>query len=285
MSGIDWLAQRAPGVHAWVRQQALGLRQAWAPAQGLFLALPAHWPVQADDPAALTDALQAFDTWCQAHPGARCELALSAASTLWWVVRHEQAGAEVLAQAWDEAWGQWAHYLDVDMRQPEVLAGWHLQEAQAPGCSLLAATPLALSAGLMDVAQRHGVRLQWLGPWWVRGLAGWLDRLAPPDLHGDAAWPAEQALILSEPGWSWRAHLSCREAHAGPWPAWMRWGRASPWVLSQLEVDADEPGAWSSARPAARVQLDAPGVQSEQAQCMAVDLSVLQGRAPVWSPA
>jgi hypothetical protein len=290
MARMDGLAHQAPGAQAWVRQRALGLRQGWAPAHGLYLALPAHWPVQADEPAVLDEALQAFETWCEAHPGARCELALSAAATLWWVVRHEQANADALALAWDEARGQWAHYLDVDLRQPEVLAAWQLQEAHAPGCSLLAATPLALSAGLMDVAQRHGVRLQWLGAWWVRGLANWLRKLAPPEVHGDVAWPVEQDLILSEPGWSWRAQLSCREAQPGPGPAWLWRHRASPWVLSQLEVDGDgalssSPSPLPAARPGIKVHLEAPGVSADHAQCVAIDLSVLQGIAPVWTPA
>jgi hypothetical protein len=40
-----------------------------------------------------------------------------------------------------------------------------------------------------------------------------------------------------------------------------------------------------SARRRHTVQLDAPGVHADQAMCVGVDLSVLQGLAPVWSPA
>lgn len=267
---------------------------------GLYLALPVHWPVQADDPTALDEALQAFEAWCEAHPGARCELALSAAATLWQVVQHEQAGPNELAQAWESALGQWAHYLDVDLRQPEVLADWQLQEAHAPGYSLLSATPLALSAGLMDVARRHGVQLQWLGPWWVRGLARWVGQLPGVAQRSDAAWPAEQDLIVSEPGWTWRAHLLCREADAGRGPRWLSLRKASPWVLAQLDVDGGldpagpaglsghaghGPAMSAAARRRTTVQLEAPGVHADHAACVAVDLSVLQGLATVWSPA
>jgi hypothetical protein len=287
MAQNHWQAQAAAWVQAWRRTWP----RPFARSHGLYLALPAHWPVLADDPAVLEEVLQAFEGWCEAHPGARCELALSAAATLWQVVQHEQAGEGELAQAWEAALEQWAHYLDVDLRQPEVMADWQLQEAHAPGYSLLAATPLALSAGLMDVAQRHGVQLQWLGPWWVRGLASWLGQMAGADPHDDAAWPAEQELILSEPGWSWRAHLLCREAEASVLPRWAMLRRSTPWVLSHLEVDGGSRDVAVSAQaaPSARrrhtVQLDAPGVHADQAMCVGVDLSVLQGLAPVWSPA
>ncbi|MEY4765315.1 MAG: hypothetical protein RI907_1988 [Pseudomonadota bacterium] len=245
--------------------------QPWRAALGVYLALPAHWTVQADDTEALQEAQACFDAWCTAHAGERCELALGAAATLWQVAPMASAGVADLQQAWDQAFAHWAHYLDVDLREPERLAGWHLQEAQGPGSTVLAATPLALTEGLMAVAQAHGVRVDWMGPWWARGLARWLAQ---------AGAAPEADVLLVEPGWTWRARVQPPTARAGTWL------RRAPtaWTLLHLGVDGGRALNGAAGRPGtlARLALEAPGATGGQAACVSVDLGVLQGRAPMW---
>lgn len=285
-----------------------GRWQSWRRPHALYLSCPDAGSTPVDDAAAWQAPLDALDAWCAQHPGARCELALSSSATLWHVAPHGRADRSALATAWEEAFAQWAHYLDVDLAQPEVMAQWQLQEASADGFTLMAATPLALSAGLQDVAARHGVQLLWLGPWWVRGLASWLKQL-PASAQADIDPSA--SLHLSEPGWAWAA-----QAEPLPQPAsrlQRSWGRPA-WRLTQLAwspLDVAQPamglqghghtgkspdGAGhrvGAAHPAAHgVSLTMPGDIANTANtahgaspgCRPVDLAVLRGEAPIWSP-
>jgi len=272
-----------------VHTQLNGLRARWealraqrwrwrpfTPPHGLYLGLPQHWPVQADDDAALADVLSAFDAWCAAHPGERCELALGSAATLWQVVPLDAHGTDAMAQAWAQAFQTWAHYLDIDLQDPAVLAQWQLHEAKIHGACLLAATPLALSQGLLDVAAAHGVKVDWMGAWWLRGLARCLQGQKVesgaeviPEVNAPAAAPQHQAALwLTEPGCGWRAVVLAGKPT----------GR-SAWALSQLTLDSD---AWQQPPGAPRVDLVAPGAGGEQASCVPADLALLRGVSPAW---
>jgi len=170
----------------------------------------------------------------------------------------------------------------VDLNQPEVLAHWQLQEAPADGFTLMAATPLALSGGLQDVAARHGVQLLWLGPWWVRGLGRWLRTL--PQAHVEPL-----KLLLAEPGWAWQAQAEAPQRPA----SWLRRGWGQPaWRLTQLAwapLNAS-PGHLGQAPSAHRVELALPEPMQADgspatARCMPVALPLLRGQAAVWSRA
>ncbi len=254
----------------------------------LYLSCPEAGHTPADEPEAWQAPLAAFEAWCAQHPGARCELALSSAATLWHLAPHGQSERAALATCWADAFAQWAHYMDVDMNQPEVLAHWQLQEAPADGFTLMAATPLALSGGLQDVAARHGVQLLWLGPWWVRGLARWLRMLTQ-------AHEAPLKLHLAEPGWAWHAQAEAPQRPA----SWLQRGWGQPaWRLTQLAwapLNAPK-GERHEASTAHRVELAlseqgpevafAPGDGHPATfRCVPVALPLLRGQAAVWSPA
>jgi hypothetical protein len=250
-----------------------GRWQSWRRPHALYLSCPDAGRTPVDDAPAWQAPLDALDAWCTEHPGARCELALSSSATLWHVAPHGQADRTALATAWEEAFAQWAHYLDVDLTQPEVMAQWQLQEASAGGFTLMAATPLVLSAGLQDVAARHGVQLLWLGPWWVRGLASWLQKLP-------ASADPSASLHLSEPGWAWAA-----QAEPLPQPAsrlQRSWGQPA-WRLTQL-VWSPLMAANAKAQPVTLAMPDAMK-SPDHVICLPVDLAVLRGEAPIWSPA
>jgi hypothetical protein len=263
-----------------------GCWQSWRRPHALYLSCPDASLTPADDAQAWQAPLDALDAWCAQHPGARCELALSSAATLWHVAPLDAGDRTALPAAWEDAFAQWAHYMDVDLNQPEVLARWQLQEAPTEGFTLLAATPLALSAGLQDVAARHGVQLLWLGPWWVRGLACWLQALrkATHVEHGTDAIAPWAQLHLAEPGWAWAA-----QAQPMPQPSsrlQRRWGRPA-WRLTQLSWSPLVAARGPTVAAAHDVTLAVGDglIHPDQATCHPVDLAVLRGEAPIWSPA
>ncbi len=233
----------------------------WGTPQAAYLSWPAQ-PADAQGERERVDAaLQAFATWCSERPGVRCELALGSAASLWHLVRHERPHADTLAAGWGEAMAQWAHYLDVDLRESATLAAWQLQEASAQGGSLLAATPLALVQGLKDVARAQGVKVAWMGPWWARGLALWMQgEGSAPSGNVERAW-----LQVNEPGWQWLAECSVDGPNQDR--AWLAWSSAT-------EVPQEGDGHV--------VTLDASGVRADRVSCVSVPLAMLQGHDPAW---
>ena len=163
----------------------------------------------------------------------------------------------------------------------------------ARGFSLLTATPLALRDGLLEQARAHGVQVQWMGPWWVRGLACWLSRpvdapgagAASTDAAPALAVPSQAGLTLQEPGWSWQAWAQAEAADASPW----RGQPASRWTLTALQPLGAELA--HSTQPAQDVwpvwAADAspswPG--DGAAHCLPVSLARLQGEGATWGAA
>ncbi|MGC4061263.1 MAG: hypothetical protein QM749_10635 [Aquabacterium sp.] len=168
------------------------LRTSWQPHQ-LYLF---------DRAASLTSvdaAVAAFGQWCEAHPGEVCSVGLSGR---WLLSSVSQIDVDHDA-AHGHAVQQWSHYLDID--EAALAADWVLRQLALPNVSLLCAAPRALIDGLREQAAAHGVRLEWIGPWWTRGVQAWLASLN--DDEGAAS--AQPAFMLYEPGLLThaRAHL------------------------------------------------------------------------------
>jgi hypothetical protein len=145
--------------------------------------------------------LPAFAQWCAANEGAVCDVALPSRMLLCSVTPPSGSGRQARAQAREQALAQWAHYHDLT---PEALAEqWVLRQLVQPAFGLLCAAPRSLIAGLVSAAAEHGVRLRWVGPWWVAGLQTWLSTLQadqPEPLH---------CLVLHEPGM--RTHVQATQ--------------------------------------------------------------------------
>ncbi|HEX5357276.1 MAG TPA: hypothetical protein VFW93_13740 [Aquabacterium sp.] len=117
-------------------------------------------------------ALSAFAQWCEAHPGVRCRVGLSGC----WLL-HSVPGPTGDAQSAQAlALQQWAHYLDLD--ESTLLRDWVLREVAVSKVALVCAVPRSLIEGLHEQATAHGVRLEWVGPWWAQGVQFWLADLA-----------------------------------------------------------------------------------------------------------
>lgn len=162
---------------AWSRFK--GRLRSWRQPERLYVHAPAGTRDDWDGVA------QAFAQWCAAHEGQACELALSGRFLLNCLA---EAGLD-RAQAQQQALAQWTHYLDLD--ETALQEEWAWRHAAVPGAELLCAAPHGLIDALRDVADEHGVRLLWVGPWWAHGLQDWLaglqaegvdETVAPPEL-------------------------------------------------------------------------------------------------------
>jgi hypothetical protein len=204
------------------------LRTGWKPHQ-LYLF---------DSSASLTSvdaAVAAFGQWCEAHPGEVCALGLSAR---WLLVSVSQLDAGLDA-AHEHAVRQWAHYLDID--EAALASDWVLRELAVPRASLLCAAPRRLIDGLRGQAAAHVVRLEWVGPWWARGMQAWLTSLEEDE--GQAA--SQPAFMLCEPGLSTHARAQMDEGH-GAWlsEVWTEMaGEAAPAIANNAGLCLTPPPA------------------------------------------
>lgn len=141
-------------------------------------------------------ALLAWRDWCRAHAGQRCKLALSSAWTLTGLApaHTDTSPHTTAAQAIDHMARQWDHYLGVGA----VALGrdWVVRTTRVPGGWLVCATPRQLVNDVLAIAQRHQVRVVWMGPWWTRGLQRWVRQARA------------SALQINEPGWCLHAVCS-----------------------------------------------------------------------------
>ena len=135
-------------------------------------------------------AVVAFGQWCEVHPGAVCEIGLSGR---WLLSSVSQIDADHDA-AYGHALQQWSHYLDID--QAALESDWVLRQLALPNVSLLCAAPRVLIEGLREQASSHGVRLEWVGPWWTRCAQAWLASL---DQAGEKA-SSQPEFAMYEPG-------------------------------------------------------------------------------------
>lgn len=146
----------------------------WGPA-GLF-----HAGTSAGQP----QPWDALERWCEAHPGTRAGITLSA----WWLTDVQvddslpvQGDAALLAYARPLL----VHYHG-DPAASWPLAAW--QAGAARGVSALHGLDLA---ALQATAARHGVQLAGVQPWWARALRHLLPR--QPTL---ARAPAAQVMLV-----------------------------------------------------------------------------------------
>ncbi len=128
-------------------------------------------------------AVDAFDAWCAAHPGAVCELALSSR----WViccVPPPGAGAMTARDLRQYAQRQIAHYLD-DARESDDTR-WVVAVSQRPNAHLSCGAPGELIDRLKSAAKDHRVSIQRIFPWWLAAAS------PPPD--------SPSRVVVAEPG-------------------------------------------------------------------------------------
>lgn len=131
---------------------------------------------------------QAFDAWCGDNPGVKCVLGLSERLLMHALTDEGLAPDEALSQAHR----QWMHYMEMD--ESSLANDWVCRQVAVGSRQLLSAAPRGLVDALQDAARRHGVSLQWMGPWWARPLQVCLSAAG-----GDGGDALTQ-LRLSEPG-------------------------------------------------------------------------------------
>jgi hypothetical protein len=184
-------------------------------------------------------ALLQWRQWCEAHPGQRVRLGLSARWLLSAVVPMAGQGRAARGQAIDEAESRWAHLLGVDATTWRER--WATRAVALPQAVLVCAAPRALLDDMGAVARHHHVAAQWIGPWWANGLKAWLT-------HGeDVVHP--RTLALHEAGWVVYAQARADKL-TGLWAEPVRDVAQSPTVggdALQLTM-AQEPGVLLGAK-------------------------------------
>lgn len=151
----------------------------------------------ADLPVPAFDAaLLAWREWCRAHAGQRCKLALSSAWTLTGLAPQptDTSASMTAEQAVDHMARQWDHYLGVSAAA--LGRDWVVRTTRVPGGWLVCATPRQLVQDLLTIAQRHRVRVVWMGPWWTRGLQRWVRQARAT------------TVLVQEPGWCLHVEMS-----------------------------------------------------------------------------
>lgn len=157
------------------------------------------WMASTDgaSPAALT---QAFDDWAAAHEGAAVEVCLPSRVLLMWADPDVSEAQALRERAID----RWAHYLDLPAADFD--RDWLLQttlDLGAAPVALACAVPRTLVEGLAEVAQRRGLVLRAVRPWWARPLLH-AQRNLPA--VGDAAvlrgWVGREGAWLTHAMWS-----------------------------------------------------------------------------------
>lgn len=218
--------------------------QTWRRPLRVMLPAGAHAPGQSK---AVTAATQAFEAWAARHEGAAVELLLSSHCLL--MLADDGAGdASQVADAQAlraRAVERWTHYLDLPAEGFDT--DWWLQTsldaARSPvAVAVACAVPRALCEGLFEVAQRHGVKLVALQPWWAKGLQrAWQGLPSPLAVAGavdvkQAAVADTEQLTRVTRAWAWRE---------GAWQTQARVSAESGrWVLRSLafvatDVDAE----------------------------------------------
>lgn len=177
-----------PGMRAWPRLRQW--RSAWRQPAWLCLvptvdaaSSPLGVPVH-------DQALLQWRQWCEAHPGQRVRLGLSARWLLSSVVLTAARGAVARREAMDEAESRWAHLLGLDAATWRER--WVCRAVPLPQGVLVCAAPRALLDDMVAVARHHHVTVHWVGPWWTNGLKSWLMR---------GQDDAQRSLSLQESGW------------------------------------------------------------------------------------
>jgi hypothetical protein len=171
-------------------------------------AAPSDLPVPAFDAALL-----AWRDWCSRHAGQRCKVALSSAWTLTGLVPDEALAAQAqgvhatqttqATQAIEHMSQQWAHYMG--MGAATLSRDWLVRATRVQAGWLVCATPRQLVDDLLMLAQRHRVRVVWMGPWWTNGLQRWARRAPAALLH------------IVEPGWC--LHVESQTSLSRVWAA------------------------------------------------------------------
>lgn len=133
--------------------------------------------------------LVAFGKWCEAHPGWACRVGLSGRWLLHSVAEPDMNPSAAL----EHAVQQWAYYLDLD--EAALTRDWRVRQVNVRSASLLCASPVSFIDGLKAQAKLHGVRLQWVGPWWAQGVQTWLSALESAPDRAEGVW----TLLLIEP--------------------------------------------------------------------------------------
>lgn len=195
----------------------------------------------------LTDMLSAWHDWCAAHPGARCELALSGHCFLTLVGPDAGREAQDRIDAAREAWAQ-ATGMSLVQLVDELL--WRALPGDGP--SLVCGLPRRVLDELVSVATGHGVRIERLVPWWVAPAQSWADTVA--GAPGDpVSW------VASEPGlrtvWQWQAGTDTAP------PAWWVWSERQDVATSGLGHD--------------------PGIDLLQRVGVDADTCLISGRLPL----
>lgn len=247
---------------AWQRLRSR-VQSAWRPAMPLFVFGAAD---KAGDWSAV---LQGFASWCTLHEGQRCTVGLSGRC----VLSRVAAPDLTLDEASQQALQQWAHYLDMD--EASLRQDWVWRQVAAPGAHLLSAAPRGLIEGLQARAAEHGVRLEWVGPWWAQGVQAWLASLAA--LHADVAQAHTHVLHLLEPDLV--THVEARQMPAAPAHLLRVW----------VEVAPDQGAEQAMAReglvvrlPEPHLQLDAPAPYHNHVWDHSLAATTIQGQAPCW---
>lgn len=173
-----WLSWRGPPHALWLGRNGLwdyGARPGWRRP-----AAPA--PSAPTSPAPVPHA--SFDAWCQAHPGAACELAVSS-----WLL-HELLLDAALPLADDPARLVYARGL-LQHYHGDDAADWPLAAWQVAGRHGVSALHGLRLPALQHSARQAGVVLRAVRPWWSLALA--LAR--PPVMPTAPAAPAAQAAL------------------------------------------------------------------------------------------
>lgn len=111
-------------------------------------------------------ALRAFAAWCAEHAGAFCELGVSA-RWLHACVLPPEARQLPLAEQRDYAKRQFDHYF---ASASGAASSWALSLSEHPDIPLACAMERGVLDSLTQTAQRHGVQLRRVLPWWARAV-------------------------------------------------------------------------------------------------------------------
>ncbi len=158
-------------------------------------------------------ALLPWRDWCEAHAGQRCLVGLSSQWLLHAVVPVDQAMSRV--QALDGAWQQWVQYFGLEAPSAASASAWRVRAVKVAQAWLVTAMPRQIVADVKTVADAHGVRVLWMGPWWARGVQRWW--LARPGQRGIVS-NDRRVLLMREPGWC--VGLSQVDGGLAEWGAW-----------------------------------------------------------------